>query len=376
MQLSVLNRISVIIPSLNPDEKLQKTVDSLLAVGFTDIICVNDGSREDCLAFFPQQSEQITRLTHAVNRGKGAALKTAFTYIQNNRPDSLGAVTVDGDGQHAASDVLHCAEVMIAQKENIILGCRDFSQPQVPKKSRYGNRITSTVFKILCGLKISDTQTGLRAIPAKYYADMLAVSGDRFEYETNMLLEMKARKIPFSEVKIETVYIEDNRTSHFRPFKDSYRIYSLILKFTFGQFAKFAICSLLSFAVDYALVWAFLTGATVLFSVNFAEKNAAVAMVTGCCCILARAFSSILNFLLNRRMVFSANVPLKKSLARYYCLVVPIAIISSAATALIELIPIFNTAFLIMLLKLVIDCALFIASYTLQKKWVFFKPTK
>ena len=185
MQQDVLNRISVIVPSLNPDEKLQKTVNSLLAVGFTDIICVNDGSREDCLPYFPPESAHITRLTHEVNRGKGAALKTAFSYIQNNRPDSLGAVTVDGDGQHADADVLHCAEAMVAEKDKIILGCRDFSQPQVPKKSRYGNRITSAVFKILCNREFAfDKPSGeatlwakSKAFPAESAGSFLICSG-------------------------------------------------------------------------------------------------------------------------------------------------------------------------------------------------------
>lgn len=376
MQQDVLNRISVIVPSLNPDEKLQKTVNSLLAVGFTDIICVNDGSREDCLPYFPSEGAHITRLTHEVNRGKGAALKTAFSYIQKHRPDSLGAVTVDGDGQHAAADVLHCAEAMVGEGDKIILGCRDFSQPQVPKKSRYGNRITSAVFKILCGLKISDTQTGLRAFPAKYYTDMLEVFGDRFEYETNMLLEMKARKIPYAEVKIETVYIEENRTSHFRPFADSYRIYSLILKFTLGQFFKFALSSIASFVLDGLLVFLFLTISEKLLAIDFDVKTAATALVTGGACLLARAFSSVFNFFVNRKKVFPSDIPLKTSLWKYYCLAVPLAVVSSLMTALFEQIPLFDTAILIVLLKYAVDCVLFIASYILQKKWVFKPSTK
>lgn len=371
MQQEVLNRISIIIPSLNPDEKLQKTVDSLLAVGFTDIICVNDGSREDCLSFFPMENEKITRLRHEVNRGKGAALKTAFTYIQNNRPESLGAVTVDGDGQHAAVDVLRCAEAMVEQQDKIILGCRDFSLPQVPKKSRYGNRITSFVFKLFCGLKISDTQTGLRAFPAAYYADMLEVYGDRFEYETNMLLEMKARKIPYSEVKIETVYIEENKTSHFRPFQDSYRIYSLIFKFALGQFFKFALSSIVSFIIDGLLFFIFLEVSSDLLSIDFDSKTRITSVATGICCIIARAFSSAFNYTVNRKAVFGADTPIKISLFRYYCIAFPIAIISSLAIALLEWIPLLNTPLLLTLLKYAVDCVLFAASYFFQKKWVF-----
>lgn len=371
MQQELLNRISVIVPSLNPDEKLCKTINSLLEVGFTDIICVNDGSREDCLCFFPKESENITRLTHEVNRGKGAALKTAFEYITKNRPDSLGAVTVDGDGQHAANDVLSCVIKMVEEKDKIILGCRDFSLSHVPKRSRYGNRITSGVFKLLCGLKISDTQTGLRAFPAKWYNDMLEVSGDRFEYETNMLLEMKARKIPYGEVKIETVYIEENKTSHFRPFRDSYRIYSLIFKFTFGRFAKFLLSSVVSFVIDILLMYLFLELCDRLFAVDFSVKTSLSALLTFASKLLARVFSSFANFSINRKVVFAAENSYKTSILKYYCLAVPIALVSSVATAILELIPFFGTTFLIALLGLMVDCILFIASYVFQKKWVF-----
>ena len=114
MPSSDFAHVTVVLPSLNPDEKLQKTVASLLAAGFTDLVLVNDGSREDTLRFFPKEDEHITVLRHEVNRGKGAALKTAFRYVLEHRPDSPGVVTADGDGQHRAEDVRRCAEAMIA----------------------------------------------------------------------------------------------------------------------------------------------------------------------------------------------------------------------------------------------------------------------
>ncbi len=371
MQPEILSRISVIVPSLNPDEKLKNTINSLLEVGFTDIICVNDGSREDCICNFPEPSENITLLKHDVNKGKGAALKTAFSYILKKRHDSIGAITVDGDGQHAAKDVLNCAIQMVTEADKIILGCRDFSKDNVPQRSKFGNKITSFVFKILCGMKISDTQTGLRAFPAKYYTDMLEVSGDRFEYETNMLLEMKARKIPYGEVKIDTVYIEENKTSHFRPFKDSFRIYSLIFKFTLGQFFKYLLGSALSFIIDYALVYLLLLLSAKLFDVDFENKTAAASVATFVSCAVARVFSSLVNYTFNRKAVFPSDMPLKKSIVRYYCLAIPVLIISATLTTVFENLPVVNSALLIVVLKFVIDMFLFIVNYFIQKKWVF-----
>ena len=199
--MSDLSNVSVVLPSLDPDEKLTQVIDGLLEYGFSDIVLVNDGSKPENLHYFEDAARlhpEIHLLTHEVNRGKGAALKTAFTYVLSNRPESRGVVTVDGDNQHHPADTRACAEAMLSSG-HAVLGCRDFTLPDVPPRSRFGNHTTSLVFKIFCGMTISDTQTGLRAIPIKYLPTLNEVYGDRFEYETNMLLAFKNEGIPFDE---------------------------------------------------------------------------------------------------------------------------------------------------------------------------------
>ncbi len=368
-----IKNISIIVPSLNPDEKLCKTINSLLGVGFTDIICVNDGSREDCLKYFPKESENITVLKHDVNRGKGAALKTAFAYIQDNRPNAVGAVTVDGDGQHAAKDVLFCATEMADKIDSVILGCRDFTRSDVPARSSFGNKMTSLVFRLFCGMKIADTQTGLRAIPAEYFPLMLEIKGDRFEYETNMLLELNKRKIPILQPEIDTVYIEENKTSHFRPIKDSFRIYSIILKFSLGQFFKFLMSSVLSSFIDSLLLFVFLKIATSSF------PSTDIAILTFICCIIGRLISSLINFLINKKVVFGGNTPIISALAKYYCIAAPIGFTYSALTSLSntvslpDVVPVSDTSLAITIIGYLVNILLFVLSFFLQKKWVFKK---
>ena len=186
-----MTNISIILPSYKPDEKLEATVLGFIEAGFEDIIVVDDGGGEEYKAIFDRVAalEKCTVLTHEVNRGKGVALKTAFKWYCENR-DGLGVVTADGDGQHTPEDTYNVA-VAMEKSGNIILGVRDFSQPDVPERSKKGNTITSSVFKLFVGMNISDTQTGLRGIPAKYLEKMCGIYGDRYEYETNMLLYMK-----------------------------------------------------------------------------------------------------------------------------------------------------------------------------------------
>ena len=232
-----LSNISVVLPSLDPDEKLHQVIDGLLEYGFTHIILVNDGSKQENLHYFEEEAaahpDVITLLHHEVNKGKGAALKNAFNWFLQNRPEGLGVVTVDGDNQHHPADTLACTEHML-ETGHLTLGCRDFNQADVPARSSFGNKTTSAIFKIFVGMTISDTQTGLRAIPRSDLEILTTIAGDRFEYETNMLLAMKQQGIPFDEVKIRTVYIEENKSSHFHPIRDSWRIYKLILKHFFA----------------------------------------------------------------------------------------------------------------------------------------------
>lgn len=357
-----LSSVSVVLPSLDPDEKLTTVIDGLLAYGFTDIILVNDGSKPEKLHYFEDAARlhpEIHLLHHPVNRGKGAALKTAFAWFLENRPDGAGVVTVDGDNQHHPEDTRACAERML-RNNRLVLGVRDFSLPDVPLRSRSGNRITSLVFKLFVGMTISDTQTGLRAIPAKDIPLMGQIKGDRFEYETNMLLALKQHGIGFEEVKIRTVYIEENKSSHFRAVRDSWRIYKLIL----AHFFKYTMSSVFSSVVDEGL---FILMTWLLHSVLAEPWLTAVPVVT------ARVISSVLNFYANYRLVFHSSVSTGRAFFRYMALAVPQLLAQVLLTygcyALLGIAP-EQTALRAVIYALVMVC-LFVASFYIQQRWVF-----
>lgn len=233
-------KVTVIVPSLDPDEKLIQVVDGLLADGFDDIVLVNDGSHADHLWPFEQAAlhPEVTVLTHEVNKGKGRALKTAFAWCIENRPDIDGVVTADGDNQHRPADIRRCAQAMIFDPGKVWLGVRDFSLEHVPVRSRMGNTLTRGIMKLACGVSVTDTQTGLRAIPARDLPLMLRIPGERYEYETQMLLSLREAKVGIGEVVIETVYINENESSHFNPLKDSWKIYKIIFRHMFSRKRK------------------------------------------------------------------------------------------------------------------------------------------
>ncbi len=346
---------TLVIPSLDPDDRLPATIHAAIDAGVDDILLVDDGSSPENRHYFEELSAlpQVTLLTHPVNQGKGAALKTAFSYFLENRTDRIGVVTADGDGQHRTKDILACAREMENDPPAVILGCRDFSREEVPWRSRFGNRCTSLVFKLFFSMNLSDTQTGLRAIPKEFLPELLRTKGTRFEYETNMLILLGEKKIPFREIKIETIYFDDNRASHFRPVQDSLRVYSLILKYTAS--------GLCSSVID--LVLFFLLGAMVFRS----DSSLDVFLTTIC----SRFISSLTNFIINRNVVFASKKKILPTIARFSCLAVPVALTSWASVYLLSHVLGIRNAFLRTLIKMPVDFVLFLIGFRVQRKWVF-----
>lgn len=226
-------KVTAIVPSYKPDEKLAGVLRDLAAAGFERIIVVDDGSGPEYEAYFRQAKgyPQCVLLRHEVNRGKGGALKTAFAWFLEHTGEDLGVVTVDGDGQHTAADALRCARELESHPDSLVLGVRQFDGADVPLRSRIGNQATIWCFRVLCGVGVSDTQTGLRAIGTDFLRALCTVPGDRYEFETNMLLATSRLGIPIREVPIRTVYLEQNATSHFNPLRDSLAIYRQIFRF-------------------------------------------------------------------------------------------------------------------------------------------------
>ena len=316
---------------------------------------VDDGSRAENKSHFrrAEQYPSVTVLTHEVNRGKGAALKTAFSWMIEHRSECDGAVTIDGDGQHLLKDIIRCAEAM-TDENVIVMGCRDFSGDNVPSRSRMGNRITSAVFRLLCGIRLSDTQTGLRALPAALFPRLITVRGDRFEYETNMLLEMTRRGVKLLEVPIDTVYEDGNSESHFRPFQDSIRIYKFILLYALSSLIG-ALADLLVFYIFRRVLEGHMSdGSAVLLST-----------------IIARAVSSFLNFNLNKKVVFHGDSGFGKTLLRYYCLAVPQMLVSAGLVALLSRLASTGASILTTGIKFCVDVLLFFISFRIQQRWVF-----
>ncbi|MCP4162180.1 MAG: glycosyltransferase [Deltaproteobacteria bacterium] len=338
------NKIIILIPSLEPDEKLISLIKKLLEESTFKIVVVDDGSPDKTIFNKLDDEKMCHILTHDVNLGKGRALKTGFNYILTTYPDCSGIITADSDGQHTPEGIKDVASAFIKNPNDLILGSRNFKGRNIPLRSRFGNLLTIKVFSFFSGLNLQDTQTGLRGIPRKFMKSLLSVAGERFEFEMQMLMECKPNNIAVKEVFIDTVYIEENKSSHFNPVVDSAKIYFIFLKYSFSSiFASFIdfIVFYMTTALGGSLVWSM---------------------------FIARVIASVTNFTVNKTAVFKSDNKIHFEVIKYYALVVLSGVTSFY---IIKFLSEYFLSISTITSKIIAETLLFFINYYVQNRFVF-----
>lgn len=335
----------VIIPALNPNEKLRDVVERNWELE-NQIIIVDDGSDEKYTQFFWELGEKCIVLHHKENMGKGAAIKTALKYIKEELWECSVIGIMDADGQHLPDDMEKLLMKAAANPEALILGTRTIDHA-VPLPSRLGNQITRKVFHLTAGAKVSDTQTGLRAFSSRMLDFMIKIPGERYEYEMNVLVTCAKKKIPIIEVPVQTIYFNKNNScSHFRKVRDSIRIYSQLLKFSMISFS--------SFLLDYSLF--------VLLTFLLPEETGCITAAN----VIARIASGTYNYMMNCRMVFREKLSVKTAVD-YLALAAMILLLNNVILQIFLLalqIPVYPA-------KILTECTLFLISWIIQKQVIF-----
>ncbi|MBI3445269.1 MAG: bifunctional glycosyltransferase family 2/GtrA family protein [Magnetospirillum sp.] len=262
-----------VIPAYKPAEGLMDIVRGLAAHPFASIVVVDDGSGPDFAGLFArvEAMERVVVLRHAVNLGKGAALKTAFNHLVVTDPDGL-LVTLDADGQHAVDDVMAVAARLRADPACLVVGTRAFTG-SVPLRSRLGNGLTRILFGLLAGIRLGDTQSGLRAMPVTFARQLLALKSQRYEFELDMLLTARHQGLALVEVSIRTIYLDGNASSHFNPVFDSLKIYFVLLRFALSSVVAALIDNavfLAAYEVSASVLGSQVAGRLVALVVNYA----------------------------------------------------------------------------------------------------------
>lgn len=341
--------VPILIPAYKPDRQLTLLIERLTEKGITDIIVIDDGSGQEHETIFDEvrKNKFCKVCTHAVNLGKGRAIKTGLNYAIANYPDITGVVTADADGQHLPEDIIKVRHKLVESPGNFILGCRSFGK-NIPLRSKLGNEITKKVFYVLTGVKVSDTQTGLRGIPVRYIAECLKLDGERYEYEINMLASCGKNKISIKEVPIATVYIDQNRSSHFNPVVDSIKIYFVLFRFVLSSLST-ALIDFIVFIICSAL------GLSVLMSM-----------------MMSRLVAGNYNYMVNRKVVFRSDSNVFLSFLKYWLLVVLLGSISYLGIETLVNYANFN----VLISKALVESLLFFVSFAVQRNFIFFTKEK
>jgi len=342
---SAPKRATVIIPAYNPDGAvLCRLLRELSASGFSDFIVVDDGSAERHRPAFRDAAEidGVSVIRHAVNLGKGAALRTGFHAFLDRNPDGI-AVTVDADGQHAPEDVKALVEAAAAHPDHLILGRRTGGASQ-PLRSRLGNALTRAVFRLISGAAVDDTQTGLRVWPKALILGSLRSAKSGYDFEMECLLWAIQNGIPWRQVDIRKLYFEENRSSHFNPIWDSLLIYWVIVRFCMGSIA--VAC------VDYVLFYFFYD----------ATSDIATSIA------LSRSGAAVLAFLIAKNLVFrDKDRHVLRQFGKFVALVAFLGVLSVTLTS--ALVSQFGMPAIVA--KAIAEGGLLVVSFTVQRHLVF-----
>ncbi|CEK09327.1 bifunctional glycosyltransferase family 2/GtrA family protein [Legionella hackeliae] len=339
----------LIIPAYNPDERLSQLLKEHSELcSEQKCIIVNDGSTAESMKIFNQlESDGYIVLHHKRNQGKGAALKTAMNYyLAVFSQEMTGVITADADGQHSVEDIIHLSQRFHEEPSKLYLGVRQIAKGDIPLRSRFGNVLTKLLFNVLTRSRIKDTQTGLRGIPNQLIRSLVMTTTKRYEFEFEMFFIAKKLRLQIEQLPIETIYIDNNKGSHFNPLVDSLRIYYIFLRF----------CSvaIFSFLLDFSL-----------FSMFYLISQHAAFAVFG-----ARLISAPVNFILNKNLSFKSQKSLLVSAFQYFTLVVVMGASSFYVMNFIH-----YTGLNIYFSKIIAEFLIFMANFLIQYLVIFTKRT-
>ncbi|PWU11278.1 MAG: hypothetical protein C5B51_02975 [Terriglobia bacterium] len=349
--------VVLLIPAYRPSPTLPELVREIRDTdrfrSFRSIVVVDDGSGEQFRPTFAQLegAEGVTVLRHAVNLGKGAALKTGFNHILLNFPQAAGVVTADADGQHAVDDILQVARVLVEHPDDMVLGVRAFSG-DVPLRSRLGNSITRSVFRFFTGVGIVDTQTGLRGWPQSFCRESLPVAINGYDFELECLLRAhhagNGTLASVRQVPIKTIYLDNNQSSHFSPIRDSMRIYFVFIRYCGGSMMA-ALIDNVSFYFAHGLT-----------------NNIVISQIAG------RLVATSVAFTVNRKLVFRSDARVLPSLTKYLALVTVMGFVSYGMLTYLHRV----TGLPIIPCKLIAEGLLFLANFSIQRQVIFVRTRR
>ncbi len=207
-KMGQIKRVAVIIPAYNEGASIGKVIKGLQKTLSSkdfdfEIVVVDDGSKDNTALRAKKAGAKV--INHIMNIGSGGATSTGLSYAQQN--DFYIAATIDADGQHNPSDVIKGIELIIKGQDDLLIGSRFIDNNNMSKVKVLGNRGLSLITYLLFGIRVTDSQSGLR-IFSKTALDQLKWKTNGFEFCSEMLWRAKQLRLKIREFPIQTIYTD------------------------------------------------------------------------------------------------------------------------------------------------------------------------
>lgn len=338
----------ILIPALDPSEKLPQLIFTLKQFGFRRISVTDDGSKEENQIYFNTVEEMDVRVTHHPKTlGKGMALRTALRAADECLGKADFYITADCDGQHTPEDIVKIADALLLHPDHFVIGVRKFERKEGKKVSYWVNYFQRMFFRVTNhGKECPDPRSGLRGFPSSLKNLALCTEGKSYDYELNFL-DAASQAASTTVVPISTETFSKDETSHFRPVVDLLGMYL--------KFWRYLVTSNIATICDLVL---FST-----FDVLFSGLGVVSIFISTVC---ARVISGLVGYVLNRYISFRSHLHPGQEMVKYFIVFIGQMAASGLLVSVLTCIPIPT-----ILVKAMVDFCLFFVGYSLQKNWVF-----
>ncbi len=194
--------IYVVLPAWNESTVLRNVLAEIQSAGYRNIIVVDDGSKDTTFEV-ADSVLGVTALRHRLNRGKGAATKTGIEAAKLLGADII--ITMDSDGQHNPADIDRLIRPITLGKADVVLGSRLMDPRGMPVHKILANWVGNAITWYFYGLWVTDSQSGFRAY-SKKAAHLINTRSDRYDYESEVIRELRLHRLSFVEIPVEVRY--------------------------------------------------------------------------------------------------------------------------------------------------------------------------
>jgi len=199
----------IILPAYSEGKVIKKVIKDIQKEGYKKIIVVDDGSPDN--TYTQAKSTGAITIKHPINRGKGAATQTGIDAAKLLNADII--VTMDSDGQHNPKDIKKLIQPIKNNKADVVIGSRMINNKDMPKSRIVMNKIANLITYLFFGIMVTDSQSGFRAYNKKACSSVYTYL-DRYEFESEMLGQIKNAKLRVKEVPIKVIYTEYSKSKY------------------------------------------------------------------------------------------------------------------------------------------------------------------